>query len=72
MDAFFTVDELAARWKVSKPTVHRRIAAGDIAVLRIGGAVRIARTEIERIEASASSEPTDGVLSQHTQEEQTK
>ncbi len=71
MDAFFTVDELAARWKVSKPTVHRRIAAGDIAVLRIGGAVRIARTEIERIEATpASSEPPDGVLSQ--QEEQTK
>lgn len=55
MDTFFTVDELAARWKVSKPTVHRRIASGDIAVLRIGGAVRIARAEIERIEATASS-----------------
>jgi excisionase family DNA binding protein len=32
-----TVPEVAARLRVSRPTVYRRIAAGEVPALRIGG-----------------------------------
>lgn len=49
---YFTIDELAERWKLSQSTVRRKIKAGELATVRIGRAVRIERTEVERIEAT--------------------
>lgn len=38
---FMTLAEMAAAARVSKRTIERRVAAGEIAVLRIGRCVRV-------------------------------
>lgn len=54
---YFTIDELADRWKLSQSTVRRKIKTGELVTVRIGRAVRIERTEIERIEATWKTQP---------------
>ncbi len=54
---YFTISELADRWKLSQSTVRRKIKAGELATVRIGRAVRIDRSEIERVEASWKAQP---------------
>ena len=49
-DDYLTIPELAARWKISVPTVRRKLARGELAKVYIGRVVRIERTEVERIE----------------------
>lgn len=34
---YFTVPEAAALWRVSVPTIYRRVASGDIPCVRVGG-----------------------------------
>jgi excisionase family DNA binding protein len=45
---FLTVAEAAALWRVSVPTVYRRVAAGDVPHIRIGtdGPIRIPASAI--------------------------
>lgn len=54
MDAeYFTVKELAARWKVNPETVRRLIRRGQLRAVRIGGTKaghRIERSDVERYE----------------------
>jgi excisionase family DNA binding protein len=40
---YLTVAEVAALWRVSAPTVYRRVAAGDVPHIRLGsdGPIRI-------------------------------
>lgn len=49
-DDYLTVPELAQRWKISIPTVRRKMATGELSKVYIGRVVRIERTEVERIE----------------------
>ena len=51
-DDYLTIPELAARWKISVPTVRRKLARGELAKVYIGRVVRIERSEVERIEAA--------------------
>ena len=48
----FRVDEAAAILKVSSKTVRRLLARGDLRVVRIGRAVRIHFSEIDRLIAA--------------------
>lgn len=48
---YFTIPELAERWKISVPTVRRKLERGEITKTYIGRVVRIERTEVERVEA---------------------
>ena len=48
---FLTVSELADRWSVSKAHIRRMYLRGDIKATRLGGAVRISLTEVERVES---------------------
>lgn len=49
---FYTLPELATRWKISIPTLRRWMSRGDFHGVRIGRQVRIERAEVERIEAT--------------------
>ncbi len=49
-DDYLTIPELAQRWKISVPTVRRKLARGEIAKVYIGRVVRVERAEVERIE----------------------
>lgn len=51
-DDYLTIPELSARWKVSVPTVRRKLARGEIAKTYIGRQVRVERAEVERVEAT--------------------
>jgi excisionase family DNA binding protein len=37
----YTIEDLAARWQVSKRTVHRRIKTGELDGFRVGPQIRI-------------------------------
>lgn len=43
--AYYRPDEYAVRWRLSRRTVYRRIAAGEIHTVKEGGAIRIPRDE---------------------------
>ena len=49
---YFTIPELAQRWKLSESTVRRKIRTGELKPIYIGRAVRIERSEAERLEAA--------------------
>ncbi|MBK6683978.1 MAG: helix-turn-helix domain-containing protein [Deltaproteobacteria bacterium] len=51
---FFTVAEVAARWRLSRASIYRLMASGQLAWVQIGGARRIARAEVERLERGGS------------------
>jgi len=56
-EEFLTVDELAAEWRQHRATIYRKVAAGEIPAIRLGGgsaALRIPRSELAKVyEASA-------------------
>jgi len=43
---FFTIAEVADRLGVATRTIRRRVEAGDLVVHRIGGAVRVAESDL--------------------------
>lgn len=47
---FYSIPELADRWRVSASTIRRMIAAGELAKVYISAQVRIERAEVERLE----------------------
>lgn len=49
-DDYLTIPELAKRWKISVPTVRRKLTRGEIAKVYIGRHVRIERGEVDRLE----------------------
>ena len=51
-DDYLTIPELAQRWKISVPTVRRKLSSGELKKVHIGRVVRIERTEVERIESA--------------------
>lgn len=57
---YLTIPELAKRWRISVPTVRRKLAAGELAKVYVGRHIRIERTEVLRIEAAwkAKAAPT--------------
>jgi excisionase family DNA binding protein len=50
-----TLDEAAAELRISRRTLERRIDAGRLATVRDGRTVRIARAELRRYIASATT-----------------
>lgn len=50
-----TLADLAALWHVSKRTIERRIAAGEIPTVTIGGHRRIRAVDAARIAGSGTS-----------------
>lgn len=59
---YLTVAEAAALWRVSAPTVYRRVAAGSIPHIRVGGPDGPIRIPAEAVEVSPSLE--GGALSE--------
>ncbi|MCQ3950063.1 MAG: hypothetical protein DPW14_09605 [Planctomycetes bacterium] len=51
LPALLTREELAARWKKHVCSVDRMISSGALKAIRVGGAVRIPRAEVARIES---------------------
>ena len=50
--AFYTVLQLAFRWRMSKRQVDRYVASGELIAARFGRSVRISVAEVARFEAS--------------------
>ena len=48
---YHTVDELCARFRVSRPTVEGWIRDGRLRAIKLGRGVRIANEELRRFEA---------------------
>ncbi len=48
--AFFGIPRLSRRWDVSKDTIRRRINAGDLLSITIGGRRLIPASEVQRAE----------------------
>lgn len=48
---FFTVKELAARWKMSERLIRQMIADGELKVVRFGRSVRIPVDQVKIYEA---------------------
>ena len=49
MKCLFSVAGAAARWSVSRRSVWRWISAGEIKIVKLGRAVRIPASEVERV-----------------------
>jgi len=47
-----TIAELAALWRVSRRTIERRIASGEIPYVRVGSRRRIRAVDAARLAAS--------------------
>lgn len=58
-DAFFTVKDLAERWKVSVFTIRRMVKAGKIKTTKIGRQFRFLKSDIEKYEQSRTIETWD-------------
>lgn len=52
MTDYYKISDLVTRWKLSDSTVRRKIREGEIAIVRIGGAVRIEAAEVDRLESA--------------------
>lgn len=52
MSAFFEVDEFCQAYRLSRPTLYRLVARGEIRLVKIGRASRIRREDAERWAAS--------------------
>lgn len=51
MPEYFTLPELAERWKISIATVRRKVDSGELRPVYIGRVLRIEASEVDRIEA---------------------
>jgi excisionase family DNA binding protein len=47
---YFSLQELAVRWKLSDPTLRRMMKDGRLATFRMGNRIRVLAEEVERIE----------------------
>jgi excisionase family DNA binding protein len=58
---YLTVAEAAALWRVSAPTVYRRVAAGDVPHIRLGsdGPIRIPASAIVAPSTPLECRPPD-------------
>ena len=65
-EPYLTIQDVAARWKISVPTVRRMIARGEMSPVRIGRAIRIERGEIERFERTRRYADHDWVHAQES------
>ena len=45
----FTIQEVADMFHVTRKTVYNWITAGRIRVIRVGGVLRVERSEVDRI-----------------------
>lgn len=52
MSGFLTVNDFLLRFRISRSTFYREVAAGRISVIKIGTATRIPLDEAERWAAS--------------------
>jgi excisionase family DNA binding protein len=57
LPAFFTYDDLAARWQCSPATVARLVKRGELARVRIGTLVRITTASVLAYEERATHPP---------------
>jgi excisionase family DNA binding protein len=48
-DEYYTVQELAAKFKVTQQSIHNWIKAGKIASIKLGRVRRIPAAEVERL-----------------------
>ena len=55
----FTVERLAARWDCSESAIRAMIERGQLATFRIGIAIRIPVSEVERIECPTPSNASE-------------
>ena len=55
-DEFYTVKELATKFKVTEQAVHNWIKAGKIGSIKLGRARRIPAAELERLVREGLSE----------------
>lgn len=51
-NAYLSVAEVAARWRVSKMTVYRLINGGELTVVYVGRQMRILSSEYDRYTAA--------------------
>ncbi len=65
-EPYLTIQDVAARWKISVPTVRRMIARGEMLPVHIGRAVRIEYSEIERFEKDRRQADHDLIRAQET------
>ncbi len=65
-EPYLTIQDVAARWKISVPTVRRIIGRGEVSAVNIGRAVRIERSEIERYEARRRHADSDLIHAQES------
>jgi len=50
--AFATVQDIGAMYRISRPTIYRLIERGEIEAVKVGRATRIAMASVERYFAS--------------------
>lgn len=55
----FTIREVADRWRMSVPTIHRMIKNGELSSFGPKGATRIHAAEVMRVEQCGSSNTGD-------------
>lgn len=56
VDEYYTVRELATKFKVTEQAIHNWIKAGKIASIKLGRARRIPAAEVERLVREGISE----------------
>lgn len=52
---YLTCQEVAGRWKCSKATIYRRIAAGELDTIGAGALLRVTMTSVQRYEAKTAN-----------------
>jgi len=65
-EPYLTIQDVAARWKISVPTVRRMIARGEVPSVHIGRAVRIERGELARFESNQRQVDQDLIRAQES------
>ncbi|WP_280796722.1 helix-turn-helix domain-containing protein [Aurantimicrobium minutum] len=66
---YLTVKEVATHFRLSNKQVYRLIHDGHINAVRIGGAVRIPRRELDRLDPNRSSSESDPTVDSPAQQE---
>jgi len=52
------LSEVAARLSISRSTIYRLMARGELPVVRVGGILRFPATEIDRLINGTKGDPT--------------
>jgi excisionase family DNA binding protein len=56
MDKLYTIAEVAALLRISKPTLYRLMASGDLKSVKLGGRTLFKESEVERFVNSLDSD----------------